>query len=140
MYIWFIIPSRYEFTMAAIALGAVLLADALGKKHGTRVSRLAVFSFCWGLINPTFVFMAFRALGLPWIAQGDSELRAWFAGTLAVFLGIMALRKIKQSQGEIWGRIFAWIGIISGAVWFVCWGLFGLAIFFWAICRNGGGP
>ena len=93
--------------------------DDLGQ--GVRISRLAVGSLVFGILGP---FLS----GVMWIASFNNFLLvkspfmmnifscsvAWMLGLV---FGIKSLEQIRNSDGQLAGKEYAFVGIIVSTVW-----------------------
>lgn len=106
-------------------------------KSLVKINRLAAVSLVSGLI--VFALLSF---GLYWLlfpsSPGYSDtIRTlldlsvtvqYFCASLALLTGVLALRAIKKKAGTEKGKIFAWVGILTGAG-YVAFGLLVFIIF-----------
>ena len=93
-------------------------------KSSVKLNRLATVSLVSGLI-----VLALLSFGLYWLlfpsSPGYSDtIRAlldisvtvqYFCALVALITGILALRAIKKKAGTEKGKLFAWVGILTGA-------------------------
>jgi hypothetical protein len=90
------------------------------------ISFLAVVSLTTAILNPAVTHIIFKLIGLYWVLRGDSELRSFAFGVLAVVTGHVALFRIRRANPPVRGRAAAWVGVAIGYLWVVGW----ISVFF----------
>jgi hypothetical protein len=146
----FVFGSLYEFTIVPACVGTYFGVRAYNRAHETRVSFLAVFAAVAAVMNPSIVEMFFRASGLPVAGRGDSEIRSFMGGALAVAVGAVALLRDRdasprrggaprrRSRAEEGARAVAAVGVAAGLIFVGFWVLL-FVMFIVALSRGGAG-
>ena len=93
-----------------------------------KISKMAVFSVVFGILGPLSagtVFLIsssnFMNIEYPFIMSPLSYSVAWILG---LAFGVKSLERIEKSEGQLLGKEYAIIGIVTSVVWmfliFVC--------------------
>jgi hypothetical protein len=114
----------------------LLMAVLVSFRHQGRIKNVcypAIVSVGCAILNPSVVSFLFWVTRFPfWVVRGDSELRSFDIGLVAVIAGHIALWRIKRSEHLQRGRFLAWIGLTLGYLWIFGW-LFLLLEFDWGM-------
>ncbi len=125
----------YEFIAAAIFILANFGIRLASQPPAPRFSYLAIFAAMSVLLNPLLIHVVLMRLHFPYIVgRGDSELRSFAAGVVALITGIVAVVRIRKSKGKLRGLPFAVVGITGGALWAGAWSAFFLW-FMWGMAH-----
>ena len=112
----------YELVAAAGFLLAYLVLRLANRSYSNSISYLAVFSATSIVLNPYLIEMVFIREHLPFSMVGGNErFRSFLMGIVALITGIIALKRISRSHGELRGRPFAFVGIVGGTAWALYW-------------------
>ncbi|MDX2109050.1 MAG: DUF4190 domain-containing protein [Verrucomicrobiota bacterium] len=109
----------YELLWVTVLAGIYLIIRR--RQCLQSVSFLAIISLTTAILNPAVTHIIFKLIGLPWVGRGDSELRSFAFGVLAVVTGHVALVRIRRANPPVRGRAAAWIGLVIGYLWVVSW-------------------
>ena len=93
-----------------------------------KISKMAIFSVVFGIFGPLSagtVFLVslsnFMDIAFPFVMSPLSYSVAWILG---LAFGAKSLKQIEKSEGQLLGKEYAIIGIVTSAVWmfliFVC--------------------
>jgi hypothetical protein len=116
-----------DFITAGIFAVVFLCVYYFSRPPAIPVSYLAVFSVLTGLLNPILVrliLVHFHVSRYPW--SFSSILRSVATADVALVIGFIALRRIRNSNGTLRGIALARAGIAAGILWLVLWA--GLAV------------
>ena len=86
-----------------------------------KTSKMAIFSVVFGILGPLSagtVFLIslsnFMNIAFPFIMSPLSYSVAWILG---LAFGVKSLEQIEKSEGQLLGKEYAIIGIVTSAVW-----------------------
>ena len=121
---------NYLLLLIVIFLVFYVLIKIMNQHVSLKIEAFSVLSFMALILN--YVVLEFLSrfreggVGLPAVGRGDSELLSFLGGCLAVFLGHVAILKIKKNKYK--GKKLAIIGLVGGYLCMSFW--IGLIIVF----------
>lgn len=119
---WLVELDIYELIAVAGLLLAYLILRLSNRPGSKSFSYLAIFSATSVVLNPYFLETVFIREHLPFaVVSGSERPRSFVMGVVALLTGIMAIKDILCSQGDLRGLLFAFVGIIGGTIWAVYW-------------------
>jgi hypothetical protein len=110
-----------EVIAVAILVIAYYIIRLLCKSPSCRYSYLAVVSALSVLLNQEVMLWFMRRLDFRYFGYGGEGVRSGAAGLFALVTGIVAIARIRKSEGSLRGYPFAVVGIIGGSSWFGYW-------------------
>ena len=121
---------NYFLFLIIISLVFYVIIKIANQYRSLKIEPISVLSFMALFLNYMVLeyLSRFRggSIGLPAVGRGDSELLSFLGGFLAVFLGHVAILKIKRNKCK--GKKLAIIGLVGG---YLCMGFWiGLVVVF----------